>query len=49
MQNPSIRKLWPPHEGMVAPPNNTFAGRPVVNYSFAINYAISGLEVAATT
>jgi Tfp pilus assembly protein PilF len=45
VQNPSIRQLWPPHEAMVAPPNNTFAGRPVVNYSFAINYALGGLEV----
>src|SRR5688572_19421994 len=45
VQNPSLRQLWPPHRAMVAPPNNTLAGRPVVNFSFAINHALGGLDV----
>ncbi|MEA2734773.1 MAG: hypothetical protein QOE14_1224 [Humisphaera sp.] len=42
VDNPSIRKLWPPQEALIAPPRNTFAGRPIVNLSFAINYALFG-------
>lgn len=43
--NPSLRKLWPLHEAMIAPPRNTFAGRPVVNLSFALNHALFGADV----
>lgn len=43
-ENPTIRRLWPLSE--VLWPNvaggSTVAGRPVLNLSFALNYAISG-------
>lgn len=46
VENESIRKLWPLHETLIAPPQATgAAGRPVVNLSLAINYALGGLEV----
>ncbi|MFL6276113.1 MAG: tetratricopeptide repeat protein [Blastocatellia bacterium] len=38
----SIRRLWPPWTAMLSPTN---VARPVVGLTFAINYAISGLEV----
>jgi len=44
--NPTIRSLWPPW-GTFFPPGGgvTVSGRPVVNFTLAINYAISGEEV----
>jgi tetratricopeptide (TPR) repeat protein len=45
--NPTIRHLWPVGEAL-SPPHGTgvtVAGRPILNLSFAINYAISGLDV----
>ena len=46
VDNRTIRKLWPLWEALSPP--GTGAGvtnRPVVNYSFAINYALGGLDV----
>ncbi|MEO6875315.1 MAG: tetratricopeptide repeat protein [Opitutaceae bacterium] len=45
-QNPTIRHLWPLSD-VLSPPNEVTgaAGRPMVNLSLAINYAISGLDV----
>ena len=44
--NPTIRHLWPPWEALATPKANvTTQGRPLLNLSFAINYAISGTEV----
>jgi hypothetical protein len=45
VNNPSIRRLWPITDALAAPPGNTFAARPVVNLSFALNYAMFGLDV----
>jgi protein O-mannosyl-transferase len=44
--NATIRSLWPP-PGALAPPSHSesVAGRPLVNLSLAINYAIGGLDV----
>lgn len=42
--NRYIRHLWPPWETVYAPNGVTLAGRPVVAYSVAINYQISGLD-----
>lgn len=40
--NPSIRQLWP----LTSPPPGTVTGgRPVANFTFALNYALSGLDV----
>ncbi len=46
VSNPTIRSLWPPWAPL-SPPNApiTVQGRPVLNFSFALNYAISGRDV----
>src|SRR5437867_4031224 len=38
-RNPTIRHLWPPWEAMA------YTSRPLVQLSFAVNYAVSRLEV----
>lgn len=44
--NPTIRQLWPPGDVLSPPPRATgAAGRPIVNLSLALNYAIGGLNV----
>jgi len=43
-QNSSIRQLWPPSVALNPPPLGTaVSGRPVVNVSFALNYAVNRL------
>jgi len=44
-ENPSIRSLWPIWS-VFAPPNHgeTVTGRPLLNFTLAINYAISGTK-----
>jgi protein O-mannosyl-transferase len=45
--NPSIRQLWP-LQGPLSPPHSygcTVDGRPILNLSLALNYAISGTNV----
>ena len=46
-ENPTIRHLWPPWQ-CLAPPHHgglTVEGRPLINLSLAINYALGGLQV----
>ncbi len=43
--NPSIRDLGNLRAVLHPPPGITTSGRPVLNFSLAVNYAISGLEV----
>ena len=44
LDNASIRS-WPTLAELMSPPaNGTTGGRPVLNLTFAVNYAISGLE-----
>ena len=44
-QNPTIRHLWPLADVLAAPSYvGSAAGRPIVNLSLAINYAIGGLN-----
>ncbi|MFZ9682822.1 MAG: tetratricopeptide repeat protein [Cephaloticoccus sp.] len=46
VENESIRSLWPLTDALFAPGNATGAvGRPVVNLSLALNYALGGLDV----
>lgn len=45
--NASIQKLWPLGPALTPPPNLTSSGRPIVNLTLAINYAISGTDVAS--
>ena len=46
VDNPTIRQLWPIWP-VLSPPcdGETVGGRPLLNLSLAINYALSGLEV----
>ena len=45
-ENPTIRRLWPLWSPL-SPPNNgtTVTGRPLLNLSLALNYAVGGLDV----
>lgn len=43
-ENPNIRSLWPPWRPMTTPPDRTISGRPVAAVSFALNYAVGGLD-----
>jgi tetratricopeptide (TPR) repeat protein len=46
LENPSIHRLWPLSTVLQPPPDSgTPAGRPLVNLSLAINYAIGGTDV----
>jgi tetratricopeptide (TPR) repeat protein len=45
VDNPSIRALWPPSQWFAAPPGSTPSGRPVLNFTLALNYALGGLDV----
>jgi protein O-mannosyl-transferase len=40
VENRSIRHLWPPDAVLAPPPTTTVEGRPVVNLSLALNYAV---------
>ncbi len=43
LQNPTLRHLWPLSAALLPPPGAlTVSGRPLLNLSFALNYAISG-------
>jgi tetratricopeptide (TPR) repeat protein len=46
LENQSIRRLWPPW-GALSPPRNgeTVSGRPLLNLSLAVNYAVGGTNV----
>ncbi|MHC4984346.1 MAG: tetratricopeptide repeat protein [Planctomycetota bacterium] len=44
-ENLSIHSLWPIWRVLSPPPRLTVTGRPIVNLSLAVNYAISGTEV----
>jgi Flp pilus assembly protein TadD len=44
-KNPTIRHLWPIWPVLSPPPGLIFQGRPVLNLSLAINYALSGTGV----
>ncbi|MCE0497832.1 MAG: hypothetical protein LV481_07805, partial [Methylacidiphilales bacterium] len=43
--NPGIRHLWPPWAPLLPPGELTVGGRPILNLSFALNYAVSGFNV----
>ncbi len=44
--NPTIRKLWPLTEALTPPITNVTAqGRPILNLSLAVNYALGGTAV----
>ena len=43
--NPTIQRLWPLSDPLTPPRETPVAGRPLVNLSFAVNYAFGGLNV----
>ena len=43
--NPHIRRLWPPWQAFSPPAHCTIEGRPLANFSLAVNYALGGLDV----
>jgi tetratricopeptide (TPR) repeat protein len=45
VDNPSIRQLWPPGAVLAPPAQAGFGGRPLANLTFALNYAVHGLDV----
>jgi tetratricopeptide (TPR) repeat protein len=45
VQNAQIREWWRPGRVLVPDANSPVAGRPLVNVTFAINYAAGGLDV----
>jgi len=45
LQNPTIRTLWPVWHVFWPPPDETVTGRPLANFSLAVNRAISGTDV----
>ena len=45
VDNTHIRRLWPPWGLFQAPLNGPTQGRPVASLSFAVNYAVGGLDV----
>jgi len=45
LTNPSIRQFWPLWSVLSAPAGTVVSRRPIVNVSFAINYALGGLNV----
>src|SRR3954465_13985422 len=45
VENPHIREWWRPGQGLFPERELPVAGRPLVNFSFALNYAVNGLNV----
>jgi protein O-mannosyl-transferase len=45
LNNSQIRRLWPPTVPLSPGRETPVAGRPIVNLTFAINYAAGGLDV----
>ncbi|HKQ47771.1 MAG TPA: tetratricopeptide repeat protein [Phycisphaerae bacterium] len=43
--NVFIRRLWPLSYSLHAAPDTTVSGRPIVNFSLAVNYALHGLRL----
>ena len=44
-ENPRIQHLWPVWDALRPLSHSTVGGRPMVNFSFALNYALGGLAV----
>jgi len=44
VQNESLRALWPPGRVLWAPAQTSLAGRPLASLSFALSYALFGLD-----
>ena len=45
LENPQIRHLWPIWKALSPSAKSLVGGRPIVNFSLALNYALGGLNV----
>ncbi|MGA2604177.1 MAG: tetratricopeptide repeat protein [Verrucomicrobiia bacterium] len=45
LENPHIRHLWPIGDALLPSAKSFVEGRPIVNFSLAVNYALGGLAV----
>jgi len=45
VENASIRKLWPLGTALMPPSEAGTSGRPFANFTYALNYSLSGLQV----
>jgi len=45
VENKTIRSLWPPWPVLVPPVKMSVTGRPLINLTLAVNYALGGLDV----
>jgi Flp pilus assembly protein TadD len=44
VENPTLRTLWPPRVPLSPPTETPVAGRPLANLSFAVSFAVGGLN-----
>lgn len=44
VENPHLRQLWPPTSALSAPAESSLSGRPLASLSFALDYAVGGLD-----
>ena len=47
LENKSIKSLWPPYRPFLPPTRTGLAGRPLSNFTFAVNHAISGQNTSS--
>jgi tetratricopeptide (TPR) repeat protein len=47
LDNPTIRQLWPVWRAWAPPPDRTVTGRPLANFTLALNHAVSGTHVGS--
>jgi hypothetical protein len=47
LRNPTVRALWPPSAVLSPPADTAVTGRPLVNLTLALNYALGGLDVTS--
>jgi tetratricopeptide (TPR) repeat protein len=45
VENPYIHHLWPIWDALLPPAKSLVGGRPIVNLSLAVNYALGGMDV----
>lgn len=45
VENESVRSLWPPWRALWGPDQTSVAGRPILNFSFALCHAVAGYTV----
>ena len=49
LENPHIRHLWPIGDALLPSAKSFVEGRPIVNFSLAVNYALGGWPFVGIT